>query len=236
MAKEGLDVHRMQRHQVDKLLVHTSTSFATTVAASWCVRVSCSMRYSISDNGEGVKGSRKQGRTRVSEKVTAAQIATVLREPCHILLARALRVLGQERCIKLLVTEALLVESTRAACASRMAAGSARSARVFLQLCRERTTPRGEAQDIPVACVSRGTLSSNTSFVNECVRLAGRSENQGNGNLRHSPLHCLALPRALRAASTSSKDSKPYRASKASPCRRRCSCLAWRLSATIRAL
>jgi hypothetical protein len=33
MPQEGLNVHRMGGHQVDKLLVHTSTSFATTVAA-----------------------------------------------------------------------------------------------------------------------------------------------------------------------------------------------------------
>ena len=41
--------------------------------------------------------------------VTAREIARVLYEPCRFLVARALRVLGQDRCIEL-VTEALLRE------------------------------------------------------------------------------------------------------------------------------
>jgi phosphorylated adapter RNA export protein len=75
---------------------------------------------------------------RVSEKVTAGQIATVLREPCHILLARALRVLGPERCVELL-TEALLIEHQggmllKDGSRKRTLGG------VFLELCRQHST------------------------------------------------------------------------------------------------
>ena len=74
----------------------------------------------------------------MSEKVTAGQIATVLREPCHILLARALRVLGQERTITLLV-DALTIESNGG---MWLKDGSRRRSLggVFLELCRQRST------------------------------------------------------------------------------------------------
>jgi hypothetical protein len=42
--------------------------------------------------------------------VTAGQLAAVLRDPCHVLFSRILRVLGEERTIELLV-EALHLES-----------------------------------------------------------------------------------------------------------------------------
>lgn len=75
----------------------------------------------------------------MSEKVTAGQIATVLREPCHILLARALRVLGPERCITL-VTEALLREHQggmllKDGSRKRTLGG------IFLHLCKQHSTP-----------------------------------------------------------------------------------------------
>ena len=45
----------------------------------------------------------------MGELVTAGAIAAVLKEPCRFLIARALKVLGEERCVTL-VTEALLCE------------------------------------------------------------------------------------------------------------------------------
>ena len=72
------------------------------------------------------------------ERVTIGQLATVLREPCHILLARCLRTLGHERCVEILV-EALTIESnggmlTRAGGRRRSLGG------VFLELCRQQAT------------------------------------------------------------------------------------------------
>ena len=75
----------------------------------------------------------------MGEAVTAGAIAKVLHESCHIVIARALRILGQERCIEIL-TEALLIEHEggmllRDGSRKRSLGG------VFLQLCKERSTP-----------------------------------------------------------------------------------------------
>jgi PHAX RNA-binding domain len=80
--------------------------------------------------GEGVS---------MREAVTASAIARVLRESQRLLIARALKVLGQERCVELLA-EALLCEHHGGLLVKD---GSRRRTRggVFLQLCRERSTP-----------------------------------------------------------------------------------------------
>jgi phosphorylated adapter RNA export protein len=74
------------------------------------------------------------------EAVTAGAIASVLHESCHIVIARALKVLGQERCITLLV-DALTIESNGG---MWLKDGSRRRSLggVFLQLCKERSTPQ----------------------------------------------------------------------------------------------
>ena len=46
----------------------------------------------------------------MSEAVTAGAIAKVLHESCHIVIARALKVLGQDRCVEILA-DALTIES-----------------------------------------------------------------------------------------------------------------------------
>ena len=43
----------------------------------------------------------KGNKTAVGELVTAGAIAAVLKEPCRFLIARALKVLGEERCVTL---------------------------------------------------------------------------------------------------------------------------------------
>ena len=75
----------------------------------------------------------------MGETVTASAIAKVLHESCHVLLARALKVLGQERCVELLA-EALTIEHQgglwlKDGSRKRTLGG------VFLELCRERSTP-----------------------------------------------------------------------------------------------
>jgi hypothetical protein len=75
----------------------------------------------------------------MGETVTASAIAKVLHESCHVLFARALKVLGQERCIELLAAALtiehaggmLLKDGTR----KRTLGG------VFLALCRQHSTP-----------------------------------------------------------------------------------------------
>ena len=72
------------------------------------------------------------------ETVTAKDLARVLHESCHVLLARALKVLGQTRCVEILV-EALTLESNgglwlKDGSRKRTLGG------IFLQLCRERST------------------------------------------------------------------------------------------------
>ena len=74
----------------------------------------------------------------MGDTVTAGAIARVLHEPQRQMIARALRTLGQDRCVELLA-DALTIESnggmlTRAGDRRRTLGG------VFLQLCRERTT------------------------------------------------------------------------------------------------
>lgn len=75
----------------------------------------------------------------MGEAVTASAIARVLHESCHIVIARALKVLGHERCVELLV-EALTIESNGGLW---LKDGSRRRTLggVFLTLCRERATP-----------------------------------------------------------------------------------------------
>ena len=70
--------------------------------------------------------------------VTAGEIAAVLKEPCRVLIARALRVLGPERCVTL-VTEALLREHQGG---MLLKDGSRKRSLggVFLELCRQRST------------------------------------------------------------------------------------------------
>ena len=70
--------------------------------------------------------------------VTAREIARVLYEPCRFLVARALRVLGQDRCIEL-VTEALLREHQGG---MLLKDGSRKRSLggIFLQLCKERSS------------------------------------------------------------------------------------------------
>ena len=82
------------------------------------------------------------------ERVTAGHLATVLRDPCHVLFSRVLRVLGEERAFTMLV-EALHLESNgglwlkdrwQAALAGRHLLATGERAGVA----------RGTAQDIPV--------------------------------------------------------------------------------------
>ena len=75
----------------------------------------------------------------MGEAVTASAIAKVLHESCHVLLARALKVLGQDRCIELLA-DALTIEH---AGGMWLKDGSRKRTlgEIFLQLCRERSTP-----------------------------------------------------------------------------------------------
>ena len=75
----------------------------------------------------------------MGEAVTAGAIAKVLHESCYIVIARALKVLGPERCIELL-TEALLIEHQGG---MLLKDGSKRRSLggTFLQLCKERSTP-----------------------------------------------------------------------------------------------
>ena len=73
------------------------------------------------------------------ETVTAGAIAKVLHESCHVLLARALKVLGQERCVAILA-DALTIEHQgglwlKDGSRKRTLGG------VFLELCRQRSTP-----------------------------------------------------------------------------------------------
>ena len=72
------------------------------------------------------------------ERVTAKALADVLHEPCRWLLIRALRTLGEERCVAILA-EALSIENdggmlTKAGDRRRTLGG------VFLELCRQQTT------------------------------------------------------------------------------------------------
>jgi len=73
------------------------------------------------------------------EAVTAGAIAKVLHESCHIVIARALKVLGQDRCVELLA-DALTIEHDggmwlKDGSRKRTVGG------VFLELCRQRSTP-----------------------------------------------------------------------------------------------
>ena len=75
----------------------------------------------------------------MGETLTASAIAKVLHESCHIVLARALKVLGQERCIELLAA-ALTIEHEgglmlKDGSRKRTLGG------VFLALCKEHSTP-----------------------------------------------------------------------------------------------
>ena len=72
------------------------------------------------------------------ERVTASAIASVLHESCHIVIARALKVLGQDRCVDILA-DALTIESNgglwlKDGSRKRTLGG------VFLALCKERST------------------------------------------------------------------------------------------------
>lgn len=75
----------------------------------------------------------------MGETVTAGAIAKVLHESCHIVIARALKVLGQDRCVEILA-DALTIEHDGGMWlhnrSRRRTLGG-----VFLQLCRERATP-----------------------------------------------------------------------------------------------
>ena len=73
------------------------------------------------------------------ERVTVGELATVLRESCHILLARCLRTLGHERCVEILV-EALTIESNGGLWLKDLSRKRTLGG-IFLQLCRERSTP-----------------------------------------------------------------------------------------------
>ena len=73
------------------------------------------------------------------ETVTVGELATVLHESCHVLLARALKVLGEERCVEILA-ETLTCEAEggmwlQDGSRKRTLGG------IFLQLCREGATP-----------------------------------------------------------------------------------------------
>ena len=74
----------------------------------------------------------------MGETVTAAAIARVLHESCHVLLARCLRTLGEECCIELLA-EALTIEHQGG---MWLKDGSRKHTLggVFLALCKERST------------------------------------------------------------------------------------------------
>jgi phosphorylated adapter RNA export protein len=74
-----------------------------------------------------------------TETVTASAIARVLHESQRQMIARALRALGQDRCVELLA-DALTIESNGG---MWLKDGSRRRTLggVFLQLCRERSTP-----------------------------------------------------------------------------------------------
>ena len=73
------------------------------------------------------------------ERVTAGHLATVLHDPCHVLLSRVLRVLGEERAVEILV-EALHLESNGGMWLKDR--GRRRTlCGTFLQLCKERSTP-----------------------------------------------------------------------------------------------
>ncbi|HEY5865311.1 MAG TPA: phosphorylated adapter RNA export RNA-binding domain-containing protein [Candidatus Tectomicrobia bacterium] len=74
----------------------------------------------------------------MGETLTASAIAKVLHESCHIVIARALKVLGHERWVELLA-EALTIEHQggmllKDGSRKRTLGG------IFLQLCRERST------------------------------------------------------------------------------------------------
>ena len=73
------------------------------------------------------------------EAVTASAIAKVLHESCHIVIARALKVLGQDRCVEILA-DALTMESNGGLW---LKDGSRRRSLggTFFQLCKERSTP-----------------------------------------------------------------------------------------------
>ena len=75
----------------------------------------------------------------MGETLTASALAKVLHESCYIVIARALKVLGPERCIELL-TAALLVEHQggmllKDGTRKRTLGG------IFLHLCKARSTP-----------------------------------------------------------------------------------------------
>ena len=72
-------------------------------------------------------------------RVTAGHLATVLHDPCHVLLARILRVLGEERAVEILV-EALTLESNGGLW---LKDGSRRRSLggTFLQLVKEQASP-----------------------------------------------------------------------------------------------
>lgn len=75
----------------------------------------------------------------MGETVTAGAVARVLHESCHIVIARALKVLGPERCVELL-TEALLVEH-QGGMLLKDGSGKRTLGGVFLALCKEHSTP-----------------------------------------------------------------------------------------------
>lgn len=80
----------------------------------------------------------------MAETVTVKELATVLREPERFMLVRTLKVLGPERCIAILV-ETLTCEAEggmwlKDGSRKRTLGG------IFLQLCRERSTPEERRQ------------------------------------------------------------------------------------------
>lgn len=75
----------------------------------------------------------------MAETVTVRALATVLREPARVMLVRALKVLGPERCAEL-VAEALLIEHQGGLWLQDL--GRKRTlGGIFLHLVRERSTP-----------------------------------------------------------------------------------------------
>ena len=108
----------------------------------------------------------------MGETVTASAIARVLHESCHIVIARALKVLGQERCVDLLV-DALTIESNGG---MWLKDGSRRRSLggTFLNCAGSTVHRRRSARYSASVCVKRDTIH-NTRFVNKCVCVPGRS-------------------------------------------------------------